>query len=181
MRKHFTKKRVVLLAVAALAVGLTTAGYAYFTSTGSGSGSASVGSATEWTVAASPITDTLYPGGLSTAADGTVSNVGNAAQQLNEIDATVAAPTNVGTDNSKPNCTADDFALSQTDNTSNWVIDDATHAHLVVNQDIAAGDHYDWSGLSVAMVDRQDTSPGDGLGNQDNCQGATANIGFDAK
>ena len=178
MRKLFTKKRVVLVAVAALAVGLATAGYAYFTSTGSGSGSANVGNASSWTVTPATITDTLYPGGSATAADGMVSNGGSAAQQLNEIDATITAPSNTGSDISKPACTAADFELSST---SGWVIDDATHAHLVVNQEVAAGDHYDWSGLSVAMVDRHDTSAGDGLGNQDNCQGATANIGFDAK
>jgi hypothetical protein len=45
MRKHFTKKRVIVLAIVALAIGITAGALAYFTTTGSGSGTATAGSA----------------------------------------------------------------------------------------------------------------------------------------
>jgi hypothetical protein len=177
MRKHLTRKRVTLLSIAALAVGIGTGAYAYFTTSGSGTGHATVGSAPGLTVTPTDVSpDQLYPGGPSYAVDGTVANGGSVAQQLNRLDAAIQAPSNTGSDGSKPDCTADDFALSTPG--TDWVIDTSTTAHLLVNQEVAAAGQYDWTGLMVAMVNRSDASPGDGSGNQDNCQGATVNVEF---
>jgi hypothetical protein len=179
MRRHLTRKRVMLLAIAALAIGISAGAFAYFTASGNGTGHATVGSATGWTVTPTDVTpDQLYPGGPSYAVGGTVTNGGSAAQQLNQVGAVIQAPSDTGSDGLKPACTAADFALSTLG--TDWVIDTATTTHLLVNQEIAAAGHYDWTGLNVAMVNRSDTSPGDGLGNQDNCQGATVNVKFTA-
>ena len=45
MRKHFTMKRVIVLAVVALAIGIAGGALAYFTASGSGSGTANAGTA----------------------------------------------------------------------------------------------------------------------------------------
>jgi hypothetical protein len=66
MKKHFTKKRVVLLAL--VIVALAVAGgvaFAYFSSTGTGTGNVSVGSSSA-VVIHGTTTDTLYPGTSAT-------------------------------------------------------------------------------------------------------------------
>ncbi len=64
MKKHFSKRRVVLLAILAVALGIGAGAYAYFTASGTGTGTAAVGNAT--TIALDgTVTGTLYPAGLS--------------------------------------------------------------------------------------------------------------------
>ena len=101
MRKHFTKKRIVLLAVVALAIGIGTAAFAYFTSTGTGTGTAQVGSASAWLVgetATAPTGGLLYPddaiGGANVQTDEySVTNPSAGNQSLAQVVISVATST----------------------------------------------------------------------------------------
>jgi hypothetical protein len=175
-----SKKGIALLATMVVAIAAAVGAYAYFTSTGSDSSTAAVGAAAEWTVDADITANTLYPGQGSNYSSGTVTNAGDGNQQLNQIVATIEAPTldELIQDELLPDCTAADFALSSV---SDWdVALNGLSATLTVNQDIVPDGTYDWSDLSVSMIDRQDGDPGDGAGNQNNCQNATVNLTFDA-
>ena len=85
MKKHLSKKRVVLAAIIAVALAIASGvAYAYFTATGAGTGSATVGSAT--TIQLTPtITGTLYPGGTAASVSVVVKNNGGGAQYVNTI------------------------------------------------------------------------------------------------
>lgn len=160
--------------IASLTVGLVIAGgvaaYAYFTSTGSGTGTAAVGNATAFDVDVVVDTNTLYPGHGSNGITVTVTNGGSGNQLLDQIVATIQAPTNTGSNASLPDCTAADFALSG----GAWVISNGgTTATLSgIGADLDPSDDYTDNTLSVSMNNLNQ--------NQNNCQGATVNLSFDA-
>jgi hypothetical protein len=104
MRKHLTKKRVILLAIAAAAVAIGTTAFAYFTASGSGSGSATVGSATGITLSATTSGDPT-PGGTTGDVDITVHNGGSGQQYVNQV--TVGAITDADT-----NCDTSVFSVT---------------------------------------------------------------------
>lgn len=86
-----TKKRIAAVVLSG-AVILGTGGIAaaYFTSTGAGSGSASVGSASNWTVAVtSDTSNALLPGSGSETLSYTITNASAGAQALTGVTATV--------------------------------------------------------------------------------------------
>jgi hypothetical protein len=85
MKKHLSKKRVVLAAIMAIALAIASGvAYAYFTATGAGTGSATVGNATS-IVLTPTITGTLYPGGTPASVSVVVKNNGGGAQYVNLI------------------------------------------------------------------------------------------------
>ncbi|HZQ04928.1 MAG TPA: hypothetical protein VFA88_13035 [Gaiellaceae bacterium] len=94
MRKHLTKKRVIVLAVVAVGVAIGTTAFAYFTASGSGSGSATVGSATGITLTAST-TGAPTPGGATGDVAITVHNGGSGSQYVDKV--TVGAITDADT------------------------------------------------------------------------------------
>jgi hypothetical protein len=174
--RRFTNKRAVaalcLIALLAVAGGA----YAYFTNNnGSATGSGSVGASSPWHVTATAFTGgPLYPGSGTETGTTTVTNTSNGNQKLTTITATIAAPTNTGTDATIPACTASDFALS--DPGSNW--------------NVASGGQ---SATYSVGVDEAGTSPGpagsvttpqltismnDASHNQNNCQNATPNVTY---
>jgi hypothetical protein len=104
MRKHLTKKRVILLAVVVAAVGAGTTAFAYFTTTGQGTGSASVGSSSAVTLHGSTV-DTVYPG-TSTEVDFTVDNTSSGQQYV----ATIHLDS-VTTDVAHNTCNLSDFTM----------------------------------------------------------------------
>ncbi len=104
MRKHLTKRRVVLLAALAVAAALAVGGYAYFTSTGSGSGSATVGSSSAVTIHGTTV-DPLYPG-TSTEVDFTVDNPSTGNQYVGTIHLA-----SVTTDAGHSACVMSDFTM----------------------------------------------------------------------
>jgi hypothetical protein len=104
MRKHLTKKRVILLAVVVAAVGAGTTAFAYFTTTGQGTGSASVGSSSAVTLHGSTV-DTVYPG-TSTEVDFTVDNPSSGQQYV----ATIHLDS-VTTDVAHNTCNLSDFTM----------------------------------------------------------------------
>jgi len=173
MRQLFARRRamVALSVIAVLAV--VAAAIAYFTSTGSGTGSGAVGSATNYTVTPNAFAGgPLFPGNGTEASTGTVTNGGSGTQHLNTITATIAAPTvaaGAPTGDPAHPCSAADFTLSST----TWAVGGTGQtATLTVGTDLAPNGTFSWSGLNISMVNA-------GY-NQDNCQGATAKITFNA-
>jgi len=104
MRKHLTKKRVIVLAVVVAAIAAGTSAFAFFTANGSGNGSATVGSATGITLSAKT-TGTPTPDGATGDVDITVHNGGSGAQYVDEV--TVGAITDTDT-----NCVTSVFSVS---------------------------------------------------------------------
>jgi hypothetical protein len=84
MRKHFTKKRIVLLAVAALAIGIGTGAFAYFSSGGSGTGHATVGTSSTLALSSTLVNsgDLLLPGGPAVPMKLHIDNTSGAAQYV---------------------------------------------------------------------------------------------------
>jgi len=90
MRKHLSKKRVVLAAIVVVALAIASGvAYAYFTATGAGTGSATVGNSTA-IVLTPTITGTLYPGGTPATVSILVKNNGGGAQRVGTITASIA-------------------------------------------------------------------------------------------
>jgi len=152
MKKHLSKKRVVLAAivVAALAIASGVA-YAYFTATGAGTGSATVGSATN-IVLTPTITGTLYPGGTPASVSILVKNNGAGAQHVGTVSLASIPP-----DAGHSGCTTAVGGFSM--------------AAVAVNQTLtaspSAGDHTTVTG-SLVMADT--------AANQNVCQGATLTL-----
>lgn len=177
-----SKKGLALLAVLAIVAISAVGAYAYFTSTGTGSGTASTGTSANFTVAQDAFSVsypavTLYPGVNSQPLQGTVTNPGAGHQQLNTITASIQAPTLAPLASGPNACTAADYALSG----AGWAVAaNGLSAVKTVNQDLAPAGVYNFSGLSVSMLNRADTVAGDGSGNQDKCKNATVNLKYDA-
>jgi hypothetical protein len=116
MRKLFTKRRLIVLAVVAVAIGVAGGAFAYFSSTGSGTGSATVGSSSTVQLS-SPNVGTLYPGGAAVPVTVTIHNPGSGNEYVGTISGSVA---NGGTGN---NCLGSWFTV----------------APIVYNTNVAAG------------------------------------------
>jgi hypothetical protein len=170
-----TKKVATVTAAVALTLGASGAAFAYFTSTGSGSGSGAVGTSTTWGVTGGSETGQLYPlaypAGAQALTGGKVTNNGSGNQYLNQIVATIVAPTMTPAGLLlTPACTATDFQFVS----STWTLSNVNGTATInpSSVDLAPSGVYDMTGLSVAMVD-------DGA-NQNACQGATVNITYAA-
>ena len=152
MKKHLSKKRVVLAAIVAVALAIASGvAYAYFTATGAGTGSATVGSATN-IVLTPTITGTLYPGGTPASVSILVKNNGAGSQRVGSIHLASIAP-----DAGHSLCTTAYGGFSMADVVLNSVL----------TRSGTAGDHTTVTG-SLVMAD---TSL-----NQDVCQGATITL-----
>jgi hypothetical protein len=85
MKKHLSKKRVVLTTIVAVALTIASGvAYAYFTATGAGTGTAGVGNATA-IVLTPTITGSLVPGGTPATVSIVVKNNGGGAQRVGTI------------------------------------------------------------------------------------------------
>jgi hypothetical protein len=116
MRKLFTRRRLIALGLAAVAVGIAGGAFAYFSSTGSGSGTATVGSSASIQLS-SPNVGTLYPGGAAVPVTVTIHNPGAGNEYVGTVSGSVA---NGGTGG---NCLGSWFTV----------------APVVYNTDVAAG------------------------------------------
>jgi hypothetical protein len=185
MKKHLSKKRVVLAAIVAVALAIASGvAYAYFTSGGNGSGTGKVGTSTSFTVTGATESASLYPytqtqltstPALYTAlTGGSVMNPATATgdQYLTKLVATIVAPT--GGVGGTPACTATDFRLYSPAGT--WAISGTNFGVATISpttgNTLAPGASYLMTDLSVAMVDSG--------ANQNACQGATVNITYAA-
>ena len=160
--KRISKKGLVFGASAGVALGLTGAALAYWTSSGSGSGTAgTAGAPSTITVNQTATVPTnLYPGpvGSGVPLSGTFTNTTNpasvyVASVTASID-TFSFQSNAG----DPPCTQADYSITGTSNTPG---------------EIAHGTNVgSWSGLTLTLVDTAT--------NQDNCQGVTVPITYAA-
>ncbi len=89
--KRISRKGLVFGVSAGVALGLTGAAFAFFTSTGTGTGAATTGTATNWGVVASASTGTMYPGVGTASVPCTITNHGGGNQALSFETPTVAA------------------------------------------------------------------------------------------
>jgi hypothetical protein len=88
----FTKRRIVVVLCAIVALAVAGSAYAYFTSTGTGTDqTAAVGSATNFNVTFGTATGAMFPGSGTDTIPYTVTNAGSGSQQLHAISAVVAA------------------------------------------------------------------------------------------
>jgi hypothetical protein len=178
MKRFINKKAVAVGLVLGLAVGLTGAAVAYWTSLGTGDGSGTSASGTgHWTVTVDKITtNTLTPGGPTQTLSYSVKNNDTGNEMLHQVvfsvvnaDSTAFSLPAVA--NANPQCTASDFSISA---------EAAGASHTVtLNTELApsggAGDTYS-STITLGMVDRHDAVAGDNSGNQDNCEGVTVPV-----
>jgi hypothetical protein len=85
MRKHFSKKRVVLAAIVVVALAIASGvAYAYFTATGAGTGSATVGSSADLTITSTAVS-TLYPAGADLTVPVHVTNGTSSNEYVNQL------------------------------------------------------------------------------------------------
>jgi hypothetical protein len=150
--------------------------YAFFTSTGTGSGNGSVGTATTWKVAGGSVVGTLYPDttfagpdqGVVTGASVT-NQAASGHQMLNKIVATISGVT-TGSVAGEDACTVADFQFNSPGAT--WTPNGGQTATILPADNLDHGASYTIADLNVAMVDD--------LTAQDNCQGQTVTVTFDA-
>jgi len=115
MKKHLSKKRVVLgaLVVVMLAIASGVA-YAYWTSAGTGSASATAGTSVAFTAALNGTAPTgLVPGGSDQAIDVKVTNPANFPQTLSALTVSVANATDGSPWTAVTGCSKDDFLITQ--------------------------------------------------------------------
>lgn len=181
MKRFKSKKAVALLAVLALA--LAGGAYAYWTSSdGTGTGTGPTGNlATGLHVTQTSDTGPAFtPGGTGQVLGGTVESTvaaGGATVFVHKVTVTLATPT--GGSNTPHACSTSDYEFAAgggwTISTTTTANDTASHT---LNANLAPLASVPWSGLNVDMVDKTDTVPGDGLGNQDGCKLATLNFNY---
>jgi hypothetical protein len=148
MKKHLSKKRVVLAAIVAVALAIASGvAYAYFTATGTGTGSATVGSPTSIQLTGT-ITGTLFPGGTPASVSVLVTNNGAGSQKVVSVQLS-----SIATDASHSGCTAAYGGFSMVD----------IPVNTVLTRNGTAGDHTTVTG-SLVMADTSSS--------QNLCQGA---------
>jgi hypothetical protein len=175
MRFLSSRKSLAIFAALIVAAVASYGAFAYFTSTGSGSGAATIGAAATagvdgiWITQQTPLAGeatTMYPGGPAIPIDVTVTNNSKGTAYIGVVTAKVDPAWSAQADPSKPACDASDFSVT---------------GSVPFNADIpAAGvvNSVQPTGMTIQMVNKSDQVPGDGLGNQDNCQGASVQLVF---
>jgi hypothetical protein len=154
------KMFVALGTVAALAVGAVAV--AYFTGAdGSGTGSASVGSSTQWGVAVSPGSGTIYAGAGTDVIPFTVTNNGNGHQNLLHVTYSIKQDSN-------GNAESADGNTVYTGCLASWFSTSAHAGNPSMPADLAPAGTYQGS-VDVTMPDLSST-------NQDACQGKSPGV-----
>ncbi len=120
----------------------------------------------------------MYPGGGSGTYETETYKVNNpspGAQNLNQVVISVAnndgSTWSSRTDGTKPACTAGDFELSLDDSTWASAGDSVTDTSIAA--DLGGSASSATHTVYIRMSNREDATPGDGTGNQDNCQNLT--------
>jgi hypothetical protein len=164
MKRFISKKTAAVGAAAGLALGMTGAAVAYWSSSGTGSGSATTGTSTAFVVVVDNVNlADLTPGGPSDTVSYSVTNTNTGHQFLAQTDVYVPASFSAQADLGKPACTAADFSVD-------GEAAGATHTETP-NSDLASGGVHNDS-VTVQMVNL--------ASNQDNCQGVTVPLTVDA-
>lgn len=150
MKKHLSKKRVVLAAIIAVALAIASGvAYAYWTSSGSGTGTAAASSSSSLTVAQVGTVSGLVPGGTAQDVTIRVTNPASFQQALSAVAVTVSSAS--GT------CNAAWFT--------------PTSPTIATPIALDAGDSTD----VVGQIQMEESGT-----NQDSCKNATINLAFAA-
>jgi hypothetical protein len=156
MKKHLSKKRVVLAAIIVVALALASGiAYAYWTSTGSGSGAASAADPTLGiTVVQANDLTAMYPGDKVQTLHGTLTN--NATNNVHVGHVVISGLTVTKKLGAVGDCGASDFTTAGT---------------ALVNEDVVGGSSSRiWTGLTIQF---NNTAM-----NQDGCKGASVSINY---
>ena len=160
--KRISKKGLVFGASAGVALGLTGAALAYWTSTGSGTGMAPTGTApasTTLTFAQDALTN-LAPGLPAQTISGTVTNTSSQSQYVASVTVAIGSvtkgPPGSTTYTALP-CTAADYTLGGT-------------TTMTVGHDVLPAGNTSFTGATIVFNDTGS--------NQDGCQGATVNLTY---
>lgn len=156
--RRFTKKQYLVAGVAAaLIAGTAGAALAYWTQGGTGSGTGATGTTNGITVNQTSTVSGMYPGSTPQALSGNFDNPNSGGVTISSVTAVVSSITGGTADNTKPDCTPADFAIT------------GTAAGSTVPTGTGVGT---WSGLSLQLLNT--------AANQDNCKNAVANITYTA-
>jgi hypothetical protein len=151
-----TRKALAAAATGAVVIAASGVAFAYWSSSGSGTGGGTTAANNdEVNLVVNQTSDAsgLTPGGHADLS-GTFDNGNDGSVYVASVTASVHA-FSVRPNINKPACTQADFSITGTSNTPG-----------VIATGQAKGA---WSGLTLNMLDRADTTPGSG--NQDNCKG----------
>jgi copper(I)-binding protein len=154
MEKHFSKRRLIPVAVALLAlVCASGVAYAYWTANGSGTGTGTTAAGVTNLTATSAALNPMYPGDSAQPIVITVHNPSTQTVYVTSVSASVSGTSNVG-------CTAGDFTV--------------VGSPEAVGQEIAASGNLTLtSPLVPPTIQFHDTGV-----NQDACKGVTVNLSF---
>jgi hypothetical protein len=147
------KRKLIVLALLAVAAVSAVGGYAFWTAGGSGTGTAGVGTVAALAINQTSTVTALAPGSPAQSLSGNFDNPGSGPVFVTSVTATVSG-TNAGA-----SCDA-----------SNFVIAGAAPVGVEVPAGLGKGA---WSGLTIAMVDKPTV-------NQDACKNAKVNIVYAA-
>ncbi|MEO5319297.1 hypothetical protein PV761_12020 [Arthrobacter sp. CC3] len=149
------KKRIIITTAAMVAIG-GGAAFAYWSAVGVGTGAATAGNTVAFKVLSSPATgDALSPGGPIQTVAFTVKNENTGSQNLASVTAKVAKAD--GTEWASGTCSATDFTVTSPSITTGQLAAGATASGTV----------------TIQMVNK--------AANQDDCQGVTVPLYFEAK
>lgn len=117
----------------------------------------------------------LYPGAAPQPIDVTfrTPTVGSGGGGFRVSHLTVAIDSVTGGSNTPYRCTAADFVLTQYSGTYPFSVPDGTSSLSTIFPSLPATSY-----PSIRMIDRHDSVPGDGTGNQDGCEGATIHLTY---
>jgi hypothetical protein len=150
------KKRITIGVVAVLTLAGAGAAFAYWTSTGTGTGAATTGEAVAFTVTSETAVGIIAPGNEGQTVEFTVANPGEGTQSLTAMTVTIAGPGGAAWVPTG-SCSPDDYA--------------ATITTAPTLGEIASGDEV----TGTATVTLANTAV-----NQDDCQGQTVPLHFEA-
>jgi hypothetical protein len=158
MKKHLSKKRVVLAAIVVVALAIASGvAYAYWTAGGSGTGTAAAAASTSnLTVNQSTVLAAMYPGDSAQTISGNFNNANSGPVFVSTVTASIASVVKAG---GAPagTCDSSDFTLANTVAT--------------VNAEIPVGNNQGaWTGPTIKFDNK--------ASNQDACKGATVNLAY---
>ena len=146
--KKISRKGLVFGVSAGVALGLTGAAFAYWTTTGTGSGTGATGTTVAVTVNQTTVVTGLYPGDTPVALSGNFTNTNSGAVKVGTVSAVIGTLPS--------GCVTGDFTIAGTG---------------VVNAEIPSGTSVGaWSGITIQMNDT--------LLNQDTCKTQTIPITY---
>ena len=156
MRKHFTKKRIVILALLLIALSAVGGAIAYWTAGGSGTGTGTAGTTSTLTANQTTVLTLMYPGDTAQTISGNFNNPNAGKIWVSTVTASIASVT-MAVGHSPGTCDATDFTLAS--------------PVATVNAEISAGNNQGaWTGPTIKFNDKVTA--------QDYCKGATVNLAY---